>query len=145
MYRSTRRLLAAAAVVCAAAAGCGAGRQPVNGRVAYEDGSPVPAGTVVGEATVDGKPVTVQGRIGPDGRFTWGGEKPDDGALPGTYKVAVLPVPLGDYEKAQGKQPAVGGKYGRFESSGITFEVKPAGPNTLDITVAKPKPKAGED
>src|SRR5262245_51767809 len=37
----------------ALASGCGSGRYPVTGRVTYEDGSPVEAGTVVAEATVN--------------------------------------------------------------------------------------------
>jgi hypothetical protein len=112
----------------------------VGGRVTYEDGTPVESGTVIGEATVDGKVVGVQGGIGQDGSFTWGTEKPRDGALPGTYKVLVMPRALGDAEMAEGKRPAVAGKYTKFETSGITFEVRPE-KNVLNITVSRPKPK----
>lgn len=122
------------------ASGCGSGRYPVTGRVAYEDGSPVEGGTVIGEATVDGKPVGVQGIIAKDGTFSWGADQPGDGAAPGHYRVAVMPVALGDNELAEGKQPAVEGKYTKYESSGITYEVKP-GKNELNIQVARPKPK----
>jgi hypothetical protein len=135
-----RRLAALVASAALAAAGCGTGRSPVHGRVTYDDGAPVPAGTVIGEATVGGKAVSVQGTIGPDGRFSWGADRPGDGALPGTYRVVVMPVPPGDAERAAGKRPAVDGKYTRFETSGITFEVKP-GSNDFPITVARPKAK----
>jgi hypothetical protein len=125
-----------------ALAGCGSGRYPVIGRVTYEDGSPVEAGTVIGETTVDGKPLSVQGNIEKDGTFRWGTEKAGDGAPPGTYRVIVMPVPLGDSELAEGKLPAVDSKYTRYETSGITFEVKPE-KNVLNITVTRPRRPKG--
>jgi hypothetical protein len=128
----------------ACASGCGSGRYTVTGRVTYEDGSPVEAGTVIGEATVNGKLVGVQGNIASDGTFSLGSDRPGDGAPPGNYRVLVMPVALGDAELAAGKRPAVGGKYTKFETSGITFEVKPEA-NVLNITVERPKPKPKKD
>jgi hypothetical protein len=128
--------------LAALASGCGSGRYPVIGRVTYEDGSPVEAGTVIGEAKVHGKAVGVQGNIEQDGGFRWGTARPGDGALPGNYRVIVVPVALGDSELAEGKVPAVDGKFGKYETSGITFEVKPER-NVLNITVTRPKPKRG--
>jgi len=122
------------------AAGCGSGRYPVTGRVTYEDGTPVEAGTVIGEATVDGKSVGVQGNVEGDGTFSWGTERAGDGAPPGHYRVIVMPVALGDSELAEGKRPAVDGKFSKFDTSGITFDVTPA-KNELNITVTRPKPK----
>src|SRR5262249_12099224 len=126
----------------ALASGCGSGRYPVTGRVTYEDGTPVEGGTVIGAATVDGRPVGVQGNIEKDGTFRWGSDRPGDGAPPGNYRVLVMPVALGDSELAAGKVPAVDGKFTKYETSGITFDVKP-GKNTLPITVTRPKPKWG--
>jgi hypothetical protein len=119
-------------------AGCGSGRYPVTGRITYEDGSPVPAGTVIAEATIEGKLVGVQANIEKDGSFRWGGANPGDGALPGQYRVLITSPTLSDAEKALGNQPLLDGKYGRYESSEITFEVK-AGKNELPITVSRPK------
>jgi hypothetical protein len=143
MIAHTVRPIGSAAVlfVAAAAAGCG-GRYDVTGRVLYEDGSPVPAGTVLAEATVDGKLFALQGNIEPDGSFTLGGMKPGDGALPGKYRAAVMPVALGDSERAAGKTPAVDGKFGQFETSGLSFEVRPE-KNVITLRVAKPKPRGG--
>jgi hypothetical protein len=124
------------------AAGCGSGRYSVSGRVTYEDGTPVPAGTVIGEAAVDGKPVSVQGNIEADGSFSWGTERPGDGAPPGNYKVVVMPRALSDAELGEGKRPDVDGKYTKYETSGLSFEVKPQR-NEFNITVSRPKPKAG--
>src|SRR5262245_14316627 len=83
--------------------GCGSSRYPVSGRVTYEDNSPVPGGTVIGEATINGKPVGVQGNIEKDGTFSWGTDRAGDGALPGKYRVIVMPIALGDAELAEGK------------------------------------------
>src|SRR5262249_36993168 len=102
----------------------------------------VEAGTVIGETTVDGRVVSVQGNIEKDGTFSWGTDRPGDGAFPGYYRVLVVPVALGDSERAAGKVPAVGGKFSKCETSGITFEVKP-GTNELNIPVTRPKPKRG--
>jgi hypothetical protein len=112
--------------------------------VTYEDGTPVEAGTVIGEATVDGKPVGVQGNIEKDGSFSWGTASPGDGALPGTYKVVVMPRALGDSERAEGMRPAVDGKYTKFDTSGLSFEVK-LQKNEFNITVSRPKSKPREN
>ena len=133
--------LTAAAVAFALLTGCGSGRQPVSGKVTYEDGTPVEAGTVIGEATVDGKLVGVQGNIDADGRYTLGGDRAGDGAFPGNYRILVMPVALGDSELAEGKTPSVDGKFGKYETSGIVYEVK-LGKNELNITVTRPKSKA---
>jgi hypothetical protein len=137
----TRRpLLFPVALAVIALVGCGGGRYPVAGRVTYEDGSPLPAGTVIGEASVGGKPVSVQGAVRADGSFEWGSDVPGDGALPGEYKVIVQPRALGDAEMGEGKVPDVDGKFTKFDSSGLTYTVKPER-NTFDITVTRPKPK----
>jgi hypothetical protein len=137
MARSTAFVL-----VCltALAGGCTGGRYKVTGKVTYEDGTPVEAGTVVGEATVDGQPVSLQGAIAKDGTFTLGSSKPGDGAVPGAYRFVVMPPSVSDADQAAGKLPLVDGKYGKFDSSGITLNVKPER-NVLDIKVSKPKPK----
>jgi hypothetical protein len=128
------------AFLVVAVSGCGSGRYRVAGTVTYEDGSPLTEGTVAGEATIDGKLVAVQGNVHRDGSFTWGTEKPCDGAYPGTYRVIVLPRALGDSEISQGMEPDVDPKFTNYQTSGINFEVK-AGRNKLDIKVSKPVPR----
>jgi hypothetical protein len=123
-------------------AGCGSGRSTVTGTVTYEDGTPVESGVVIGEATVDGKLVAVQAAIR-NGAFSWGGAKEGDGALPGQYRVIVLPESLSEYQLSQGMTPAIDGKYGKYETSGLSFEVK-HGKNQFDIKVTRPKPRRGE-
>ncbi|MEQ1825736.1 MAG: hypothetical protein ABL921_07305 [Pirellula sp.] len=127
-------------VVTAFATGCSSGRYPVTGTVRYPDGSPVTAGAVIAEATIDGKLVGVQANIEPDGSFELGGTSAGDGALPGSYRAAIVPEALPDGEAGAGKVPAVEAKASNFETSGIRFEVKPE-PNKVEITVNKPKSK----
>jgi hypothetical protein len=142
----TRRVLgrgtagAVALLVVAGLAGCGSGRASVNGRVTYQDGTPLNEGTVIGEAGQGEGAVMAQGSIGPDGTFSWGTSRPGDGAKPGKYRVVVVPRPLGDSELSQGIRPAVDKKYAHYDTSGIEFEVKP-GRNELNITVARPAGK----
>ena len=119
-------------------AGCGSGRGEVEGRVTYADGSPLTEGNVIGQMGEGVHSVTVQGSVNRDGWFSWGLEREGDGAPPGKYRVAVVPRALGDAERAQGKEPAVDGKFSNPQTSGIDFEVKP-GRNELNITVTKPK------
>jgi hypothetical protein len=78
-----------------------------------------------------------QGSVRKDGTFDWGTLRPGDGAKLGKYRVIVLPRALGDGELAQGMKPAVDGKFTRYDSSGIEFEVK-AGRNELMIKVGRP-------
>ena len=121
-----------------ASTGCSSGRYPVTGRVTYPDGSPLEAGIVIAEATIEGEPISIQGNVEKDGSFSLGADKPGDGALPGSYRVVVMPVSLSDSELGEGKTPAVHSKYTRFETSGFTFEVKPE-ENVLNLTVTRPK------
>ena len=120
--------------------GCNGGRLSVEGSVKYPDGTPVPGGTVIAEATVDGKLVGIQGNIEPDGSFKLGGTTPGDGALPGKYRAMIMPVALSDADLSAGKTPALGGKYAKMDSAGIQFEVA-QGMGPLTITVDKPTPK----
>jgi hypothetical protein len=128
------------AVALCAATGCNSGYYPVSGRVAYPDGSPVVAGTVVAESTGEGKPVMAQGEIHPNGTFAMGTTKPNNGAPPGKYRVIVIVPALGDAEAAEGKQLAVDPKFSNYDASKLEFEVT-AGSNEWQIPVTRPKKK----
>ncbi len=120
-------------------AGCTGGRVPLTGKVVYEDGSPVVEGTLIGEGTIDGKAVSVQGIIERDGTFKVGTKLPGDGALPGEYKFIIMPPALGDSELAEGKKPAVAGKYTNFETADIHYQVLNDQKNEMEIIVSKPQ------
>lgn len=127
-------LLFAAVFLC----GCGSGRVAVSGTVVYDDGSPVEEGTVCGEL-VEGDSFMVQGNI-KNGAFSLGTSRPGDGAKPGKYKILVQCRALGDAELAQGKKPAIDGKYGVYETSGLTLEVTTA---TSDVRFVVSRPSRG--
>ncbi len=74
-------------------AGCSGGRYPVVGKASYADGTPVDGGTVIAEAVIDGKPVSLQANIEADGTFKLGGATPGDGALPVTTRLSSCPWP----------------------------------------------------
>jgi hypothetical protein len=123
-------------------AGCGSGRYPVTGRVLYKDGSPVTEGTVIGEAAEGDRKVMAQGAVQPDGSFSWGTERPGDGAWPGKYRVVVVARALGEAEAAKGMLPAIDPKYSNPQTSGIEFDIKETH-NEFTITVTRPVRKKG--
>jgi hypothetical protein len=122
-------------------AGCGDARYAVHGRVVYEDGTPLTEGLVVGEMAEGDRRVMARGNVNSDGTFSWGTERPGDGAAPGKYRVVVLPRAVGETDASRGILPAVAPKFSNPQTSGIDFEVKP-GRNELNITVTKPAPRA---
>ena len=124
-------------VALALLAGCSSGRCSVTGMVTYEDGGPVESGIVIGKAMIDGKPVTVRGTVR-NGAFSWGGATEGDGAPPGHYEVVVMPPSLSEYEVSQGMTPVIDGKFTKFETSGLSIDVK-QGKNEFTIKVTKPK------
>lgn len=120
---------------CAAPLGCGPSGpalHPVAGRVTFKDGRPV-AGAVV-EFAADGG-TGARGRTDADGRFelSTGDRK---GAAAGPYRVAVVQMAVADGAAAHvGAHHAalvVHPKYAKFDTSGLTREVK-AGPNDVAI------------
>jgi hypothetical protein len=129
----------AALVALVGTAGCGSDRYPVSGQVVFEDGSPLTEGTVLGETGEGDATVIAQGSVRNDGTFTWGSDRPGDGAKPGEYRVAVIPRALGDGEIAKGILPAVDQKFANVGTSGIRVEVKPGKNELPPITVSKPK------
>jgi hypothetical protein len=119
-------------------AGC-SGRHSVTGQVKFPDGTPLKEGLVICEKNDGGQIVQARGELANDGTFRLGTLAPGDGVLPGTYKVLVVPRGLTEAElSAQGR--IIDPKYSKYETSGITLEVKGGG-NQLNITVTKPGAK----
>lgn len=128
---------AALAVGCAAAVGCGPSApplHPVAGKVTFKDGRPV-AGAVVEFAAADGS--GARGKTDAAGRFelSTGDRK---GAAAGSYRVAVVQMIVADGAAAHvGAHHAplvLHPKYAKFDTSGLTREVK-AGPNEIAVEV----------
>lgn len=122
-HRTARGRLALPLLGVLLLTGC-SGNVAVSGTVVYDDGSPVEEGTVCGELA-DGGRAMVQGSI-KDGAFALGTERPGDGVLPGKYKILIQCRALGDAELAEGKRPAIDGKYGSYERSGLELDVTTA-------------------
>jgi hypothetical protein len=117
--------------------GCGdAGPKvyPVTGTVKYEDGS-VPVGEIVEVhfQPSGSKPATnpATGAIQPDGSFRLSTFGPEDGALPGEYKVTfnILKAYIG-------AESLVAPEYADVARTPVTAQVKP-GRNTFDFVVKK--------
>jgi hypothetical protein len=115
--------------------GCGSG-VAISGTVVYDDGTPVEEGTVIGELESGGKS-TVQGEIR-NGSFSLGTAKPGDGVTPGVYKIMIVGRALGDSELAAGKKPAIAGKYGKFESSGLKIDASAGAKKDVKLVVSRP-------
>jgi hypothetical protein len=135
-----KNLLAWVVVIVAPfVSGCSTGLNPVKGKVTYQDGSPVTAGSVVVETVDTGNEQrsSANGNILPDGTFQLTSLNPGDGVPEGRYRVAVLSPPLSDDQVGRGEKPLVDIKYSQLDTSGLEIEVKP-GLNEVTLTVDKP-------
>jgi hypothetical protein len=115
------------------AAGCPANQErpyPVHGIVSL-DGHPLKGGLVRFEPSSPGPSSSIygaQGTIASDGSYRLTTSRANDGALPGWYRVVVLP---GQDSSAQNPS-AIPSKYYSLAGSGLEFEVKPQD-NPIDI------------
>jgi hypothetical protein len=125
----------AIAVLLGVVAGCGAGMTPVRGKVTLPDGKPAASSQVVFESAEGDKKISARGDVSADGSYELSTNKPGDGVPPGKYRVAVIPPPMLD---AEGPQVSpFNGKYSKFETSGLEFEVKPGSSNEFPIQLTK--------
>ncbi|HEY7427057.1 MAG TPA: hypothetical protein VH682_22670 [Gemmataceae bacterium] len=126
------------------AVGCGnKGLHPVHGEVHFPDGTPLTHGRVAINS-VNGIHGASSDPLGPDGSFTLGSFKPDDGVPVGQYTVCVTGAVQPPASEAEALGPPKYLIHQRFTDpakSGLTFEVKADGDNVLDITVEKPPAK----
>src|SRR5262245_38082653 len=101
-----RRLGALAALTLfVGVSGCGNGLYPVTGRVEFEDGTSLDEGMVICEMKDGGTVVMARGTIKQGGTFQLGTRNPGDGALPGKYRVLVVPPSLP--ESLASKRPPI--------------------------------------
>jgi hypothetical protein len=127
------------AILCAVSLGCGdKGRietYRATGSVEYMDGQAIESGSVLFVAT-DGQP-PARAMIN-NGRFTLGTYEESDGAAAGSFQVAVLLEPPADYDPDAGRAPPTADtKYGRPETSGLSFEVAPDADNDFEIKLER--------
>jgi hypothetical protein len=137
LTRRSQSFLAAVLVAALLAVGCGSrSTAPVAGRIKFQDGSDASslAGYEITLTPVEGKS-SASGTVQPDGSFELSTVGDKDGAMPGSYKVALTPPVAADPDKPPPK-PAVAAKYNDPETSGLTIDVKP-GRNTPELTVER--------
>jgi len=110
---------------------------PVTGKVTYR-GEPVTSGMIMLTPVDGGHAAT--GNLDQDGSFRLTTFQKDDGAVAGSYQVAIQVFPaegagLPGAEFA-GKAPPIPRKYASPASSGLTAEIKPR-ENALDFPLPK--------
>lgn len=112
---------------------------PVEGKIVYPDGSPVPGkATVAFHTEVDGVPYSALGRVREDGTFRLTTFREDDGAIAGEHRVSVAAIPGGDEDTGP---PVLAERFAMADTSGLTATVQvspPEGVNTVVLTVEKP-------
>ena len=125
-----------------ALAGCN-GNSPLQGKVTFEDGTPLTVGTV----NFSSEKGLSRGTIQPDGTYQVGSLKASDGLPPGKYKVYISGAleqsgPAREQQERGGirvpvvsARPLIDQKYATAESTPLTCDV-PAPKNRFDITVA---------
>jgi hypothetical protein len=142
-----RTFLTVCVLLSLALAGCGK-NSALQGRVTFEDGTPLTVGTVV-FSSADG---LARGQIQPDGTYRVGTLKAHDGILPGTYRVFIIgaegpggpPQNTGERD-SEGNPihapialvPLIDVRYMTAESTPLTCTV-PAPGNRFDIIVERP-------
>lgn len=140
VMKSNRGLLFCLLLVVAVT-GCGPGRvktYPTSGKVVFKDGQPVRSGTVELESLEHKTSAT--GRIQDDGTFVLGTFTPNDGAAAGRHRAIIVQIIIADgtvkHVKDHGRP--VDPKYSRYESSGLTAEVKAQEKNEITLTLDIP-------
>ena len=129
------------ALIVAALFGCGRGDRlstyPATGRVSYPDGRPLEGGTIIFESVEHA--VSARGAIDIDGGFELGTYESGDGAVAGSYRVAISPPSQMDVDPDEGEVPAlVHPRFTHPETSALEFTVSADGPNRFEVKVERP-------
>jgi hypothetical protein len=142
-FLSLCRLRAARSLgwVCALfLSGCGSGLYPVEGQVVWKDGAPATElhrGFVIFD--LPEKQTSARGSIQADGSFRLTTISPDDGALPGDYKVLVIEIgrkALGGPDATAIAPGAMNSKYSDPSTTDLQATVR-AGPNKITLTLER--------
>lgn len=114
---------------------------PVSGSVKFANGQPLVGGLIVFE----GASQPARGNIAEDGSFRLGTLEPYDGAIPGDYKVLIIPtVPdeiLNDAVAVVRYRSAVDRRYQSVQETPLQFTVSDDGStNSFDIVLESSPP-----
>jgi hypothetical protein len=121
-------------------AGCSSGIYPVEGKVVWQDGSP--ATELAGSHVIFDLPdqqTGARGYVQPDGSFRLTTKSPNDGALPGDYRVMLVEVgrkPIGGPESGRLAPGAMDSRYSDPSTTDLKVTVEPR-PNKLTLTVQR--------
>jgi hypothetical protein len=119
--------------------GCG-NNVGLGGKVAFEDGQPLTAGTVCFETST----YLARGTIRENGTYTVGSVTPTDGIPPGNYNVyisnAVKYVGINEKTNEEIWEPFIDKKFTSADTSGLTIDVS-ASTKKFDIVVTPYAPK----
>lgn len=122
--------------------GCGSGLAPVEGIVVWKDGTP--AKEIQGSHVIFDLPeqqTSARGFVGADGTFRLTTTNPEDGAMPGEYKVIIIEAnrkPLGGPDASQLAPAILHGRYADRNATDLKVSVKP-GRNQVKLMVEKAK------
>ena len=120
-------------------AGCSTNLCTVTGRVLYLDGSPLAGGIVICEGTKeDGNSITCRGEIDKEGGFKIGTYSTNDGALPGKYRVQIIPPYITDSMRST-TPPYIDSKFESFDTSGLSIDIVQGADNVFELKVSKPE------
>ena len=109
-----------------AVGGCGQKKIIVTGKLTIKGNGPLPGGMIVFAPVDGGLSGGARGYVREDGTFTLSTDKPEDGSLPGKYKVLVVPPSKKGGEDAPNLPLPIDPRYAEFDTSGLTAEVTPA-------------------
>ena len=117
--------------------GCGSGDKlkthHVTGKVTLQDGKPMAGGLVIFHS-VEHK-ISASGAIGEDGTCQMSTYQPEDGAVAGQHRVAIVAPRLPLDPRNPVPPPTIAPKYNDPATSELEFTVTPAGPNQFDFQV----------
>ncbi len=126
--------------------GCNRGPRtyPVNGKVVFEDGSPLKTGGVVFSEllSTDAAGINARGAIDPEGMFQLTTFKDNDGALPGKHRFLVrADRDAEDYTK-RGiiPRPVIAERFEDYDTAELEFTIE-EGSNDFELVVTKPRKK----
>ena len=125
--------------------GCGDGRPPtypVEGRIRFENGQPVPFGNV--EFRSPEMQLSARGKLDSQGRFTLSTFTNGDGAVAGEHQIVVVqsvsPLALpagGEHAREHGhKSQLVASRYSDYRSSGLKATIEAKSSNRVDLRVS---------
>lgn len=109
---------------------------PVKGKVVFPSGANVRMGTIETKSRSLG--LNARGTIQTDGTFELTTFSPGDGAVAGTHDCVVIQMVM-HAEEFSGKVSSFGmidPKHNSYSTSGLSFEVKPEGPNEVTLEVS---------